>query len=348
MKTQKLKYIILAFGAVILTSCSSMLYTSLDVLRPAKVAFKSNASNLLIINNSAIQPANYGHKTALINEAIKNVAIPTDSLSLFCLGALTEDLEGKEFFSSVQLIPNSRNKSESFSKLAELNKDSVKSLCSKYNANVILSLDNIKVNDDLEEYYLYENSTFLATLELKFETTWSIHYLNGSRSNSVQFKDTVDWESESYYRKKAMSDIPNRADALIDGALTVGHNSTNRFVPYWDKVDRYFFNPRNKLMRQGMDSVYVKNWKSAISFWKKADKETDNTKIRAQATNNIAIGYEIIGDIDQALDYASKSYNLFGEMTFLDYNSLYRLTDYIKELAQRKSEINILKQQLGE
>ena len=116
MKTQKLKYIILAFGTVILTSCSSMLYTSLDVLRPAKVAFKSNASNLLIINNSAIQPANYGHKTALINEAIKNVAIPTDSLSLFCLGALTEDLEGKEFFSSVQLIPNSINKSENFFK----------------------------------------------------------------------------------------------------------------------------------------------------------------------------------------------------------------------------------------
>jgi len=27
---------------------------------------------------------------------------------------------------------------------------------------------------------------------------------------------------------------------LVDGALYVGQNSIKRFVPYWDKSDRYF------------------------------------------------------------------------------------------------------------
>ena len=105
-----------------------------------------------------------------------------------------------------------------------------------------------------------------------------------------------------------MSELPNREDALVDGALNVGQKSVNRFVPYWEKADRYFFNSHNKLMKKGMDSVYVKNWKSAIEYWELAIKKTKSTLTKAHATNNIAIAYEILGDIDKALDYATQSY----------------------------------------
>jgi len=78
MKTRKLKFIILIFGTVFLASCSESLYTSLDVLRPAKVAFAKNANNLLIINNTTKQPDNLGHRTDLLNQKTKSVSIDTD------------------------------------------------------------------------------------------------------------------------------------------------------------------------------------------------------------------------------------------------------------------------------
>jgi len=348
MRKQLLKLIFLAFGAVFFTSCNNLLYTTLDVLRPAKVAFNLNANNLLIINNTVTQPANYGHKTQLLNDISKSSTISNDSLPIFCLAALTEDLDSKGFFSSIQLIPNSINKGTDFSNPMELNSDSVNNLSSSHHANVILSLDNIKVIDQQSEFYLLESSTYLSTLELRYETKWSIHYPNNPQTTTLQVNDTAYWESESYIKRNSLNGLPKRTDALIDGALNIGHKSVNQLVPYWDKVDRYFFNPSNKLMKQGMDSVYMKKWKSAINSWQKALISSNNKSINAEAANNIAVAYEIIGDIDNALEYATKSLNLLPEFTTIDYDSRMRLINYIKELIQRKSEIKILKQQLGE
>jgi len=98
MKTYKLKILILAFGAVFLSSCTSLLYTSLDVLRPAKIAFAPEATNLLLINNTVTQPPELGHKTQLLNERTKYVLLSSDSLPIFCLAALKQELEAKDFF----------------------------------------------------------------------------------------------------------------------------------------------------------------------------------------------------------------------------------------------------------
>ena len=348
MKTNNLKIFMLGFGVIAFTSCTSLLYTTLDVLRPAKVAFATDANDLLVVNNTVVQPAEYGHTTELLYETPKNVLVKTDSLAIFCLGALTEDLEGKDFFSSIQLIPASLNKGTKFFGTSKLSTSKIKELCSANHANAILSLDKIKVIDKLTENYMNESSTYVSTLVLNFETNWSIHYLNNPEVTSEQFTDTVFWESESYYRKKAMSDLPDRNDALVDGALNIGHKSVNRFVPYWDKVDRYFFDPNIKLMKQGMDSVYVKNWKSAIQLWETEYNKSKSARIQAQAANNIAIGYEITGDLDKALDYATKSFYSLSKMTIVDYDSIIRLSDYIQELTQRKKDLDILKKQLGE
>lgn len=348
MKTFRLKIITLSFVSVFLSSCTTLMFTSLDVLRPAKIAFVPEANNLLIVNNTITQPAEYGHKIQLLNERAKKVTLPTDSLSIFCLGALKEELDGKNFFSTIQLLPNTLNSGSDFNNISRLNAGNVKNLCKSQQADVILSLDKITVNDDLIEYYVNESSTFLSTLDVKFETFWSVQYPNNPKITSVQFKDTIYWESESYYRKKAMSDIPNRSDALIDGSLYVGQKTINRFIPYWDKVDRYLFKSNNKLMKQGLDSVYVKNWTSAIENWEKAIKNTKSTKVQAQAQNNIAVAYEIIGNMDKASDYAAKSYYSFSKIPIDEFSSYSRLIDYMNELEQRKSEISVLKKQLGE
>ncbi|HET7733831.1 MAG TPA: DUF6340 family protein [Paludibacter sp.] len=348
MKTRKLKFIILAFGTVFLTSCTELLYTSLDVLRPAKVAFALNANNLLIVNNTVVQPSNLGHRTELLNQKTKNVSIETDSIALFCLGSLTEELESKNFFSTLQLIPNSVNRSTNFSIINPLDSTTVTKLCNTNNGDVVLSLDKIKINDDISEYYLNATNSFLAVFEVRYESFWSIHYPNSSEVTPIQFKDTIFWESESYVRKKVMDGLPKRMDGIIDGALNVGKKSISRFLPYWDKADRYFYNSGNKYMKQGIDSVYVKNWKSAIMSWNKVLNKSKSPLTQAQAANNIAIAYEISGDIDKAIEYATLSYNYFGISYFSDYKILQQAYDYIEELNNRKKDFAILKKQLGE
>jgi hypothetical protein len=347
MKTQKLKCIILAFGIVFLTSCSELLYTSLDVLRPAKVAFAPNANNLLIVNNTTKQPDNLGHRTELLNQKTKVVSVETDSIPLFCLGSLTEELENNGFFTTVQLKQKSGNTSANFSIIAPLEDDSVTKLCRQYQADVILALDKIKVNDDISEYYINESGSYLSVFEVRYESYWSIHYPNQTEVTPIQLKDTIFWESESYARKRDMDALPKRMDGIIDGALNVGKKSVNRFLPYWDKVDRYFFSNKNKYIKRGLDSVYVKNWKSAIQSWEKAYK-SKNPWIQYQAANNIAVAYEISGDVDKAIQYAAFAYYSLGKSPFQDNKTFTYLASYLVELNDRKKDIATLKKQLGE
>ncbi|HZK68906.1 MAG TPA: DUF6340 family protein [Paludibacter sp.] len=348
MKTFKLKIIILAFGTVFLSSCTKLLYTSLDVLRPAKVAFNSDVNNVLIINNTVPQPADIGHSTQFAFEEQKKEKFNTDSLSIFCLGALKEDIESKNFFASVQLSPNSINTSTDFGSANYISDEAVQALCNSTQSDAIISLDKIKVKDEITEVFDALTNSYVSTLELNFESYWSLHYPNKDEFYAMQFKDTVYWEAESNYRKKGIKVLPKREDALVDGALYVGQKTVNRLVPYWEKVDRYFFNPNKKYFKQAVDSVYVKNWNSAISNWQIVMNQSTSNWTKAQAANNIAIAYEITGNIDKALEYASQAFYNLQELSFADYNSFVRISEYISELTQRRKDIATLKKQLDE
>jgi len=340
-------------SVIIFSGCTEKLYTSVDILRPAKVTFPLEANKLLIINNSATQPIDYGHKTELLNEKAKNIKLNTDSLSVFCVTALAEELGDKYFFKSIVLVPTSVNKNNYFFTLAPLKADTIAQLCKQYNANVVLSLDRIKVNDKISEYFLGTNTgtdkPYVSNLEVKYETVWTLHYpAENAKQSTVLFRDTLYWENESAQKKYIQSGLPKRYDALIDGALYAGRNSVKKFVPWWDKADRYFFNSKNKKIKQGMDSVYVKNWPAAISIWKELYTKTKSNYLKAIAANNIAVCLEITGEIDEAYNYATNSMKLFENITYTDYSSYLTLSNYCTELKIRKQEIQALKQQLGD
>lgn len=348
MRTISFKIVLFLMLSTLLSSCTSLFYTSLDVLRPAKVTFAPEIKKILIVNNTVTQPDDYGHKTQLFNERAKNIKLSTDSLSLFCIGSLNDELNQKEFFTEVELIPNSINKTSDFFYLKYLNPDTVKSLCSRYDVNAIIALDRIKVIDKISEYFIDDERIYVAYLDVNYETQWSIHTPDDVKFTATTFRDTVFWETKSYQRQKLLKGLPDRTNALIDGALYVGQTTVKRMIPYWDKVDRYFFSNKNKYMMQGLDSVYVKNWESAISSWEKVLKRSTVKSIKAQAANNIAIAYEITGNIDKAIEYAGKSLDYYEESMSSDFKYHQMITKYNEELKQRREEIKAIKKQLAE
>jgi len=348
MKTTSLKIFGFVLFSIFLNSCTTLLYTNLDVLRPAKVTFSPEIKKVLIVNNTVVQPYDYGHKTQLYNQKPTNLTIATDSLSIFCVGSMTEELIQKEFFTSVELLPNSKNNSTDFFYVKYLNVDTVKALCNRYKTDAIISLDRIKVIDKISEYYVQEENLYIADLNVNYETQWSIHTPNEIKFTATTFKDTVFWESESYQRRKVMNGLPERTNALIDGALYVGQNTVKRMIPYWEKVDRYFFSNQSKYIRQGIDSVYVKNWSSAIKSWETCLNKNMSNITRAMAANNIAVAYEITGNIEKAIVFAKLSIEYFDKSMSSDFLTYIRVKSYLDELQKREKEINLLKKQLGE
>jgi Family of unknown function (DUF6340) len=328
-------------------SCVSTKHLTIDVLKPAKVAFDPNAKKLLLVNNSTVQPSNIGHTTHFFDDGEKYIDVATDSLSIFCLSALAEEIESKAFFNNTKLQVKSLSKTSDFKRIGTINKDSVNSILNANNADVILSLDKISVSDDLSEYMSNENYTFKSILEAAYETTWSISYSDKKQINHITFRDTIFWQNSSETKTQATAQLPKRSDALVDGALYVGRKLVNKFIPYWEKADRYFLYSDNKLIKQGIDSISNKNWHAAINLWEPKITKTSNSTLLAQLYNNLAICYEIQGDIEKALNYTTQAVFLIGKSEFIDYDIFTKVSDYQRQLAERQQEFKTLKQQLG-
>jgi len=324
-----------------------MLYTSLDVLRPARVAFAPDVAKLLIVNNSVTQPEAYGHKNEFFNQSTKNLKIKTDSLPIFALASLSEELQNKAFFNDVVLHPNSVNESADFFTVAPLSPDSVDSLCKHYDVDVVLSLDRLKVNDKIAELYYSDINSYYMALIARYESQWSIHYPGKNEYASVTFKDTIYWDAESYNRQEVLRTLPNRNDALVDGALYVGQSMVKRLVPYWDKTERYFFDTDNKKMKQGIDSVYAKKWDGAIKVWTEAMPKASNG-LKAKLANNIAVAYEVKGNVDKALEYINMAKGYYMNETFINDAQFLTVMNYSQQLNIRKKEIEALDRQLGQ
>lgn len=330
---------------LLFTSCTSMLYTNIDVLRPAKVSFEKGATNLLLCNNASPQPESYGHVNQLLNDKKKNVNVNTDSLAIFCLSVVNEEFQKNNFFNQVHLNLNLLNTggffntktpgAEILTELAKTNK-----------AEILLILNQIKVTDNITEYFNENTGVFYAILDANYETNWTVWNPKTLTGQNMTFRDTIYWDYESYNRKKALAGLPLRSNALIDGALYTGQSLMKKFVPWWDKEDRYLFLTENKILKAGMDSVYVKNWEAAIKIWK-TGLESKSKQAKVKLLHNIATVYEMSGDMDNAMHYNNRSIKLYESCATINYNHFFTLKQYETKLAKRKKEIEQINQQLG-
>lgn len=341
--------LILALGLTfLLNSCSTpKMFTTLDILRPATVSFAPEVNNVLIVNNSVIQPSNIGHYDTKLFTNPVSIDLIFDSAAIFCTASLRESLENKGFFNSVELSTNNQNNKDNFYQLAPLSKETVKSLCGIYKTDAIISLERIITIDSSEEY-TDGLSGYYNYLNVKVLTNWGIYYPTDLSTTFQQYTDSFTWESSNTKRALAANQLPSRYDALVDASILSGSNIADRFIPHWDKEDRYFYAPKDKTMQPAMDSVIVRNWSAAIRLWKEATENSKNNKLKFQAANNIAIAYEISGDIDNAYKYCMQALELYSTLTFFpENNDGYNLFTYQASLLKRKKEIELLNKQLA-
>lgn len=335
----------------LMSSCTtSRMFTTLDILRPAQVTFPPEINSILIVDNSVAQPSNVGHYNKKLFEEYTSVEQVFDSASIFCTASLRESLEEKGFFKNVHMAKNRTNLTEKPYKITPLTSEAVKSLCAVYQADAILSLDRILHIDKITENIYPDDLHFFSNLDIQMGTVWSINYPTDKPTTYLQFADSFTWESSNTIRSKAGDKLPSRYNALVDASLLTGTNIADRMIPRWEKEDRYFYNPRNKYMRQAMDSVEVRNWHAAINLWKlAAEKSGYATKYRANY--NIAIASEILGDMENAILYCDLAIEIYPKVLFafnIDAeNDIYKLMSYKEELQKRAKEINLIKKQLG-
>ena len=91
-------------------------------------------------------------------------------------------------------------------------------------------------------------------------------------------------------------------------------------------------------------------WPAAIELWEKASNLSKNQSTRFHAFNNIAIAYEIAGNLDKALFYASKAIETYPYIIVFSTSSaeeIFNMLEYYEVLKQRKEDAKLLDKQLN-
>jgi hypothetical protein len=111
-----------------------------------------------------------------------------------------------------------------------------------------------------------------------------------------------------------------------------------RISPTWYTVHREFYKKIKKdaNFATGSRRAQVNDWNGAVEAWSRA-AQSRNAKVAGRAAFNLALAYEVLGDLDNAKRWVNKSYADFGNKKARRYAGI---------LDQRQWEAQKLAQQL--
>lgn len=135
---------------------------------------------------------------------------------------------------------------------------------------------------------------------------------------------------------KAYEAIAGRKEAVIQYSSNMGGNYAARLLPSYRRISRDYFVRGSHKFVVAKRRAQTGDWEGAAALWEQELNNKD-PKIAGRAYYNMAIINEINGNLDAAIDWASKAYS--------DYNNKPALR-YLNALKYRSSQLAVLERQM--
>ncbi len=218
--------------------------------------------------------------------------------------------------------------------------DEVKLLCDTFNTDAVLSLDYLKmrVSTNYEKNSTFDpgNNGFVSFVEAQMEISYeAIFRVYDPRVEKVirrqLMRDTLYWDDADYTINALFNRFTPVKTALTETGISIALNLSNEISTKWRPERRSYFIKGDSNLKQAEPLVNSNQWETAIKVWKESAENAKSKSVKSRAEFNIALGYEMLGDIDLAIEWALKSYNtMFHTATY----------NYLETLKRRKNDIN--------
>ncbi len=298
---------IILFLGILLSSCKGLRDISIQVEKPALITIPKEIQSIGILNRSIPAP-NSGLEATLTLEKPEGDI----ELSGECLRGLKETLAQSDRFVYVgcdTTLQAADQKSLEFG--FELPWNFVDSLCKAEKVDAILSLEFFDTDFSIQNpgvtavnalgQILSGNNTSIevrgaANADAGFRV---YHPLSQTIIYEDKFEFEKRWSVRSYSAIDAVNKLIREKDALYEVSYETGVDFGQNIVPllYWEW--RSYFKVKGE-MKIGEVHALSNNWENAIVSWTGAYNSSSKRKLRGKAAFNIALGYEMIGDLQSA------------------------------------------------
>ena len=228
--------------------------------------------------------------------------------------------------------------------------EEIQRLCDKYSTDAVIAVeifdtDFIITNGvrkktitengeerEVDEYYAQGVSNLKMGLRMYNPKTKEI-------ADQKLYNERGTWNAAAASKAAALLALIDKADATHQLSAHIGGDYAYRISPMAVQLTRRFRGKSRKTpaLEQGSRLADVGKWQEAIDVWQAALPAAEQ-KDQGYMSYNIAIAYEILGNMSEAIEWASKSYTDYG-------NKAANL--YLNLLNQRIENEHIAEQQLS-
>jgi tetratricopeptide (TPR) repeat protein len=303
-------------------------------------SISDSIQSLTLLNRSATPKFKNYNEVDLQVEFYKK-GFETDAIILDSLVAdTTLKVMGNLLFESMRfdvVIPvyNTIIRTLPFNKTPEiLSWNFVEEMCTLYNTDALLVLENqsIRTVTNYASGYNYDllvpEKYHYTSMDFYSRTHWRMYYPKSKTVvlDLITNHDTLYWDNYSYDIVSLYSEIPSVKGAAIITGINNAFDIAEKITPQWKSEIRYYYLIRNKNIDKSVQHAAEGKWNEALENWLKY-AETGRKIKRSKILHNIALAYEMTGNIDKAIEIETLSVKTY-------YRSV--TNHYLKQLIKRK------------
>ena len=226
----------------------------------------------------------------------------------------------------------------------EMSWTEARELCETFQTDAVLSLDHFatRVASNLKKEDFFNPSSggivsaFVAEMNIYFEALIRVYDPSTEKILFREFyRDTLFWTNLGGSGREVLNRFTPVKAGLVETGIAVAIDFTDKIATNWRNEQRNYFVKGNSNFQQANSFIENGDYDTAISLWNKTADETKKKSLKSKAQFNLAVGYELRGEIDKAIALALDSYS-----------TQYRLVtyEYLEILKRRRNELKKLQQ----
>ncbi|TMM57243.1 hypothetical protein FEE95_12195 [Maribacter algarum] len=342
---------VLGFCSVLvaLTSCTSTKELTISTIEPSPVDFSSQIRKIGIVNSSQSSFVK-SYSTRLEQLIVMEERWLAEKGTEAALTGLFDELAQDKRFDTVRILENldgevtdfgTRPSNATWDKIAEICQtngvDAIFSLAS-HDTETQFSLKKTKI-DQLD---MMRDRTRVSaqeiTLETLIENGWRV-YDPKQRILVDEFtsNEQITASAKGISPVDALQAIDKRRETLLEQSKSAGSSYAQRMQPKKLDVQRHYYVIGTRNFELADDKIQEGAYHEAIKLWEE-EIANPKAKISGRACYNLAVINEFNGNLNAAMNWANKSYDLHKEDATLD---------YITALERRQAQSDVLKVQLA-
>jgi hypothetical protein len=334
---------------ILFSSCGATNRLTLGITEPAIVHLHEDIKNIGIINRSL--PSKGNNALDQIDKILSAEGLHLDKKGAeAAISALSTELSVIKNFDTIKILEGVEEVKKGLGVMpATLSWELVEKLCAENEVDVLISLAFFDTN----------TKTDLKVTTMKLPNDFGVdvdvpgHRINlntlvacGWRLYDPQTKEIVDrrtynknmnFSGQGINPMKAVEAVAGRNETVQEYSRNVGIAYAKRMIPRYRRIARDYFSGGTDKLKMAHRRAQAGDWKGAADLWEQELSNPDQ-KVAGRAHYNMAISSEIDGDLEKAIQYASKSYTDFETRAAID---------YVNVLRYRVSQNRVLEQQLA-